>query len=71
MAPGVIQSELTQASGAGGGAYGLAMSMYFLAYAPAQLLVGRLPLLLISETFGWRMPLLLCAVAGLMIAARI
>ena len=42
VAPGVLQAELTQASGAGGGAYGMAMSMYFLAYAPAQLLVGRL-----------------------------
>ena len=155
VAPGVLQAELTQASGAGGGAYGMAMSMYFLAYAPAQLLVGRLldrhgvraiaapasllvglgclifattndivlmglgrflqglgssvaylgviylsliwlppkrhgmvpgmvtavgtlgaataqlPLLLISENFGWRMPLLLCAVAGLIIAGLI
>ena len=35
-------SELTQVTGASDGAYGLAMSMYFLAYAPAQLLVGRL-----------------------------
>ena len=32
---------------------------------------AQLPLLLISESFGWRMPLLLCAAAGLMIAILI
>ena len=42
VAPGVLKPELTQITGASDGAYGLAMSMYFLAYAPAQLLVGRL-----------------------------
>lgn len=42
VAPGVLQGELTGVSGASDGAFGLAMSMYFLAYAPAQLLVGRL-----------------------------
>ena len=155
VAPGVLKPELTQITGASDGAYGLAMSMYFLAYAPAQLLVGRLldrhgvraiaapasllvavgcllfvtttdlavmglgrflqglgssvaylgviylsliwlpphrhgmvpgmvtgigtlgaataqlPLLIISDSFGWKMPLIFCAVAGAVIALLI
>ena len=42
VAPGVLQGELTKVSSASDGAFGFAMSLYFLAYAPAQLLVGRL-----------------------------
>ena len=152
VAPGVLHSELIKVSGASEGAFGFSMSLYFLAYAPAQLLVGRLldrhgvravaapasllvalgcllfatsnnivlmglgrflqglgssvaylgviylsliwlppqrhgmvpgmvtgigtlgaataqfPLLLISDHFGWRMPLLICTVAGIVIA---
>ena len=155
VAPGVLHAELTGVSGASEAAFGFAMSLYFLAYAPAQLLVGRLldrhgvraiaapasllvalgcvlfaitdnialmglarflqglgssvaylgviylsliwlppqrhgmvpgmvtgigtlgaataqlPLLLISDHFGWRMPLLICAVAGVIIACLI
>ena len=155
VAPGVLHSELTMVSGASEGAFGFSMSLYFLAYAPAQLLVGRLldrhgvravaapasllvalgcllfattdnivlmgvarflqglgssvaylgviylsliwlppqrhgmvpgmvtgigtlgaataqfPLLLIAGHFGWRMPLLICAVAGVIIACLI
>ena len=42
VAPGVLHSELMKVSGASEGAFGFSMSLYFLAYAPAQLLVGRL-----------------------------
>lgn len=42
VAPGVLQPQLIQDTGASEGEFGLAMSMYFLAYAPSQLLVGRL-----------------------------
>ena len=41
VAPGVLHSELMKVSGASEGAFGFSMSLYFLAYAPAQLLVGR------------------------------
>mgnify|MGYP001999825666 FL=1 len=152
VAPGVLHSELITVSGASEAAFGFSMSLYFLAYAPAQLLVGRLldrhgvraiaapasllvalgcllfaitdniavmgvarflqglgssvaylgviylsliwlppqrhgmvpgmvtgigtlgaataqlPLLLISDRFGWRMPLLICSLAGVFIA---
>ncbi len=155
VAPGVLQGELTKVSSASDGAFGFAMSLYFLAYAPAQLLVGRLldrhgvravaapasllvalgclllattdnlivmglgrflqglgssvaylgviylsliwlppqrhgmvpgmvtavgtlgaataqlPLLMISERFGWRMPLMACTVAGVIVALLI
>lgn len=155
VAPGVLHQELIKSSAASEGAFGLAMSLYFLAYAPAQLLVGRLldrygvravaapasllvavgcllfattnnialmglgrflqglgssvaylgviylsliwlpvqrhgmvpgmvtaigtmgaataqfPLLMISDRFGWRMPLLLCTVAGVIIGGLI
>ena len=155
VAPGVLHSELTRVSGASEGVFGFSMSLYFLAYAPAQLLVGRLldrhgvravaapasllvalgcllfatsdsialmglgrflqglgssvaylgviylsliwlppqrhgmvpgmvtgigtlgaataqvPLLLISDHLGWRAPLLICTVAGIIIAALI
>lgn len=152
VAPGVLHSDLTRVSGASEGVFGFSMSLYFLAYAPAQLLVGRLldrhgvravaapasllvaigcllfaitdnialmgvgrflqglgssvayvgviylsliwlppqrhgmvpgmvtaigtlgaataqlPLLLISDHFGWRMPLVICSVSGVLIA---
>ncbi|MED5164574.1 MAG: MFS transporter [Cyanobacteriota bacterium] len=42
MAPGVLQPELMRVTGSSQGEFGLAMGMYFLAYAPSQLLVGRL-----------------------------
>lgn len=42
VAPGVLQQDLIRDSGVGQGDFGLAMGMYFLAYAPSQLLVGRL-----------------------------
>ena len=42
VAPGVLHSELIKVSGASEGVFGFSMSLYFLAYAPAQLLVGRL-----------------------------
>ena len=42
VAPGVLHSELITVSGASEAAFGFSMSLYFLAYAPAQLLVGRL-----------------------------
>ena len=155
VAPGVLHSELITVSGASEAVFGLSMSLYFLAYAPAQLLVGRLldrhgvraiaapasllvalgcllfaitdnialmamarflqglgssvaylgviylsliwlppqrhgmvpgmvtgigtlgaataqlPLLRISEQFGWRMPLLVCSLAGVIIACLI
>ena len=155
VAPGVLHSELITVSGASEAVFGLSMSLYFLAYAPSQLLVGRLldrhgvraiaapasllvalgcllfastdnialmgvarflqglgssvaylgviylsliwlppqrhgmvpgmvtgigtlgaataqlPLLLISDRFGWRMPLLICSLAGVIIALLI
>ena len=42
VAPGVLQPELMRVTGSSQGEFGLAMGMYFLAYAPSQLLVGRL-----------------------------
>lgn len=49
VAPGVIKEDLISTTGATEGAFGLAMGMYFLAYAPAQLFVGRL-----LDRFGTR-----------------
>ena len=49
VAPGVLKDDLIQVTGATEGAFGLAMGMYFLAYAPSQLLVGRM-----LDQFGTR-----------------
>ncbi|MCH2160930.1 MAG: MFS transporter [Phycisphaerales bacterium] len=49
VAPGVLKQDLIDVTGASEGAFGLAMGMYFLAYAPAQLLVGRM-----LDQFGTR-----------------
>lgn len=49
VAPGVLKEDLVEATGATEGGFGLAMGMYFLAYAPAQLFVGRL-----LDRFGTR-----------------
>lgn len=49
VAPGVIKEDLVSTTGASEGTFGLAMGMYFLAYAPAQLFVGRL-----LDRFGTR-----------------
>ena len=49
VAPGVLKKDILEATGATEGAFGLSMSMYFLAYAPAQLVVGRL-----LDRFGTR-----------------
>lgn len=42
VAPGVLKSDIRSVTGASEGEFGLAMGMYFLAYAPAQLIVGRM-----------------------------
>ena len=49
VAPGVLKSDIRDVSGATEGQFGLAMGMYFLAYAPAQLIVGRM-----LDRFGTR-----------------
>jgi MFS family permease len=49
VAPGVLKKDILEVTGASEGAFGLSMSMYFLAYAPAQLVVGRL-----LDRFGTR-----------------
>ena len=50
VAPGVLKADILEATGASDGIFGLSMSMYFLAYAPAQLVVGRL-----LDRFGVRL----------------
>jgi MFS family permease len=42
VAPGVLKNDILSVTGSTGGQFGLAMGMYFLAYAPAQLIIGRL-----------------------------
>lgn len=49
VAPGVLKSDIRSVTGASEGEFGLAMGMYFLAYAPAQLIVGRM-----LDRFGTR-----------------
>ena len=49
VAPGVLKSDIRSVTGASEGEFGLAMGMYFLAYAPAQLVVGRM-----LDRFGTR-----------------
>lgn len=49
VAPGVLKKDIIEVSGSTEGTFGLAMGMYFLAYAPAQLVVGRL-----LDRFGTR-----------------
>ena len=49
VAPGVLKSDIRGVTGASEGEFGLAMGMYFLAYAPAQLVVGRM-----LDRFGTR-----------------
>ena len=50
VAPGVLKSDIRDITGATEGQFGLAMGMYFLAYAPAQLIVGRM-----LDRFGTRL----------------
>ncbi len=57
VAPGVLQKDILEVTGATEGAFGLSMSMYFLAYAPAQLVVGRL-----LDRFGTRFVVALAAI---------
>ena len=42
VAPGVLKNDILEVTNASEGQFGLAMSMYFLAYAPAQLMIGRM-----------------------------
>ena len=49
VAPGVLKSDIRSVTGATEGEFGFAMAMYFLAYAPAQLIVGRM-----LDRFGTR-----------------
>ena len=60
VAPGVLKKDILDATGASDGTFGLSMSMYFLAYAPAQLIVGRL-----LDRFGTR---LVAAPAAVLVA---
>lgn len=49
VAPGVLKNDILEVTNASEGQFGLAMSMYFLAYAPAQLMIGRM-----LDRFGTR-----------------
>ena len=60
VAPGVLKEDIVSATQTTEGGFGLAMSMYFLAYAPAQLIVGRL-----LDRFGTR---IIIAPATLLVA---
>ena len=60
VAPGVLKDDIIDATQATEGQFGLAMGMYFLAYAPAQLVVGRL-----LDRFGTR---LIVAPAAILVA---
>ena len=50
VSPGVLKSDILEVTGSTEGRFGLAMGMYFLAYAPAQLVVGRM-----LDRFGTRL----------------
>ena len=61
VAPGVLKKDIIDVTGTTEGGFGLAMGMYFLAYAPAQLVVGRL-----LDRFGTRF---IVAPAAIIVAA--
>jgi MFS family permease len=61
VAPGVLKKDIIDVTGSTEGQFGLAMGMYFLAYAPAQLVVGRL-----LDRFGTRF---IIAPAAIIVAA--
>ncbi len=60
VAPGVLKEDIVSATGTTEAGFGLATGMYFLAYAPAQLVVGRL-----LDRFGTR---IIVAPATLLVA---